>query len=464
MKNLTCSLLAWFLFFCVAVQSVLGQEEVLNGTVVTPMKVIRNGWIVIRRGRIESVRERRPVGGVLSALPVIKVGGIIFPGFVDLHNHPMYNLIPRWHPSKIFKDRYEWRELEEYKKDLSAPAGALQKKESTFCDVDEYTEVKALIGGTTAFTGISAMSGAAQPVPSCLVGLVRNLDWASGFYGAGVGHERIQSALGVTLRDMNETEAASLKQEILQKKIDLLLVHVGEGSPNDLESSIEFYALKGRGFLGAHTAIIHGSALTVDNFREMHSAGTALVWSPRSNVELYGVTTNVAAALQEKVTVALAPDWSPTGSTNTLAELAYASRYSREQMHGALTDEQLFQMGTATPARIARVEEFTGTIQAGRYADLFVLRGDNAQPFKSLANAKPQDVQLVLIGGVPMYGSEALLRAFKVKSETLEVCGEKMALNSASLPSGTFAEVQQRLQAGLQPFGIPLAPLAECEP
>jgi len=464
MRTLTCSLLAWFLFFCVARQSLCGQDEILSGTVVTPTKVIRDGWIVIRKGRIESVRERRPVGGVLSALPVIKVDGIIFPGFIDLHNHPMYDVIPRWHPTKIFKDRYEWRELEEYKKTVSTPAGALQKKESTFCDVDEYTEVKALIGGTTAFVGIGAMYGAAQPVPSCLVGLVRNLDWASGFYGAGVGHERIQNALGLTLRDMNETEAASLRQEILQKKIDLLLVHVGEGSPDDLESSIEFYALKGRGFLGGHTAIIHGTALTADNFRQMHAAGTSLIWSPRSNIELYGVTTNVAAALQEKVPVALAPDWSPTGSTNTLAELAYASRYSREHLNGALTDEQLFQMGTATPARIARIEEFTGTVQAGRYADLFVLRRDSTQAFISLAHAKPQDVQLVLVGGVPMYGSELLLKAFKVKSETIDVCGSKMALNSVSLPNGPFAEVERRLQADLEPFGISLAPLAECEP
>lgn len=462
MKTLNYPLLAWFLFLCLAVQSLFGQDEILNGTVVTPTRAIRNGWIVIRKGRIQSVREGRPVGGVVSALPVIKVDGIIFPGFIDLHNHPMYDVIPRWHPPKIFKDRYEWRELEEYKKALSTPAGALQKKESTFCDVDEYTEVKAVIGGTTAFTGISAMYETAQPVPSCLVGLVRNLDWASGFYGAGVGHERIQNALGVTLRDMGETEAASLRQEILQRKIDLLLVHVGEGSPDDLESSVEFYALKGRGFLGGHTAIVQGTALTADNFHQMHAAGTALIWSPRSNIELYGVSTNVAAALQEKVTVALAPDWSPTGSTNTLAELAYASRYSREHMNGALTDQQLFQMGTATPARIARIEELTGTIQAGRYADLFVLEGDSTQPFSALANAKPQDVQLVLIGGVPMYGSEALLGAFKVKTETIDVCGEKMALNSASLPSGPFVDVQRRLQADLESFGIALAPLAEC--
>jgi 5-methylthioadenosine/S-adenosylhomocysteine deaminase len=464
MKKLTGALIASVVVLCVAVPSLFGQDEVLSGTVVTPTKVIPTGWIVIRNGRIESVRERRPVGNTLGTLPVIKVDGIIFPGFIDLHNHPMYDIIPRWHAPRIFKDRYEWRGLEEYKKAVSTPAGALQKKESTFCDVDEYTEVKALMGGTTAFAGIGAMYGAAQPVPSCVVGLVRNLEWASGFYGSGVGHERIQNALGVTLRDMSESEAASLRQELFQKKIDLLLVHVGEGSPDDLESGVEFYALKGRGFLGAHTAVVQGTALTADNFRQMHAAGTALIWSPRSNLELYGVTTNVGAALQEKVTVALAPDWSPTGSTNTLAELAYANRYSREHMNGTLTEEQLFRMGTEIPAKIARIQQFVGTIEPGRYADLFVLRGDSAQPFTALANAKPQDVQLVLIGGVAMYGNEALMSSFKAQVEAVDVCGEKMALNSSSLPSGPFAEVQRRLQSDLEPYGVALASLAECGP
>jgi hypothetical protein len=63
-----------------------------------------------------------------------------------------------------------------------------------------------------------------------------------------------------------------------------------------------------------------------------------------------------------------------------------------------------------------------------------------------------------------MYGSEALLSAFKKKFETIEVCGEKMALNSASLPAGPFADVQKRLQSQLEQYGVGLAPLAECGP
>ena len=436
------------------------QDAVLGGTVVTPARIFPHAWIVIRSGRIESITEKRPS----SIQPVLETGGIIFPGFIDLHNHPMYDAFPRWRPPAKFKNRYEWRDLPEYKKILGDPGSALQKKgDQTFCDLDEYSEVKALIGGTTSITGISPRRGAAAPVPACIVGLVRNLDWASGFHGTGIGHERIANAIGITPHDMSDQDAAAFRHELASNDIDLLLIHVAEGSPQDLESSIEFLALKGRELFGSHTAIIHGTALTADDFRQMREVGSALIWSPRSNMELYGVTTDIPAALKEKVTIALAPDWSPTGSTNTLAEIGYASRYSREHLSRLLSDEELFQMSTSVPARIAHIEDMVGTIEAGHYADLFVLKGDTADPLTALANAQPQDVQFVMISGVPLYGNEKLMSELHLNTEPVEVCGAKMLLNSAALPDGPLADVERRLEADLKQYEISLAPLAECQ-
>ena len=461
MRNVSLQLLKHLTVLLLAAQASLqAQEAILGGTVVTPDKIISRGWIVIRKGRIESIAEEPPL---VAKLPIVETGGIIFPGFIDLHNHPMYNAFPRWHPATKFKNRYEWRDSQEYEDLVGKPGSELQKKDDqTFCDLDEYAEVRALIGGTTSIAGISPRRGTTIPVPKCVAGLVRNLDWASGFYGMTVGHEHVKNALGVTPRDMTENDAAKLREELRNKEVNLLLIHVAEGSPQDLESTVEFLALKGRGLLGPHTAIIHGTALVADDFRQMHAAGAALVWSPRSNMELYGVTTNIPAALKEEVTVALAPDWSPTGSTNMLAELGYASRFSREQFHNQLTDRELLGMSTAIPAQIARIADKVGSIQAGRYADLFVLKGDASQPFGALASTRPEDVQLVLIGGVPLYGTDKLMDAFNVRSEPVDVCGSRMLLNSAALPSGTFAEVQQRLESDLKEYGLRLAPLAEC--
>ena len=50
--------------------------------------------------------------------------------------------------------------------------------------------------------------------------------------------------------------------------------------------------------------------------------GAKLVWSPLSNLLLYGKTTAVYDALAAGVLVSLGTDWTPSGSANLLAEFA----------------------------------------------------------------------------------------------------------------------------------------------
>lgn len=437
------------------------KDLALGGAIIAPGEVIEHGWVVIHEGRIAKVTEDAPQG---DGVELLETGGLIFPGFIDLHNHPMYSVFSHWKAPQVFANRYEWRRLQAYKDAIGTPGGELQRKDDqTFCDLDENAEVMALIGGTTSLTGISGRK-TEPPVPGCVAGLVRNLDWASGFDGPGVGHERVKNALGITLGDMKPDEAASNEAALASGGLDLLLMHIAEGSPQDLETSLEFAALEGRGFLRPHVAVIHGTGLVEDDFRVMRAADVALIWSPRSNIELYGVTTDIAAAIRQRVTIALAPDWAPTGSINMLGELRFANRYSRDHLAGALSDERLFEMATSIPARIAGIEDKVGRITPGLYADLIVLKGNPAQPFKSLVNARPTDVQLVLIAGKPMYGSPQFLSKLRVSTESVDVCGTLMGLNKSELPDGPLAAVRNRLKLDLAQYKLSLAPIAECAP
>lgn len=435
------------------------QDVVLGGTIVTPEKVIPHGWIVVKAGIIQSiVTESQPQGED----SVVETHGIIYPGLIDLHNHPMYNIFERWKPAGRFKNRYEWRDLPQYNTLVGKPGGDLQNTDdSTFCDVDEYSEVRALIGGTTAITGTSKRR--TKDIPSCIDGLVRNLDWASDFYGHTVGHERIKNALGVAPRDMRNSDAAALRDDLANSKIDLLLIHLAEGAPLDMESSLELQALKGRGLLSSHTAIIHGTALSSDDFQELHDAGAAVIWSPRSNLELYGVTTDVVSALKQNVTVALAPDWSPTGSTNLLSEIRFASKYTHDQLSGAISDKDLLEMASSIPARIAHIQNKVGALAPQLYADLFVLKGDASDPYSALTHSHTADLQLVMIGGVALYGSDFLMKQFKVSTEAVDLCGAPMVLNVGQLPNGKLSDAVGRMQALLTGMNLRLAPLAECE-
>jgi cytosine/adenosine deaminase-related metal-dependent hydrolase len=208
--------------------------------------------------------------------------------------------------------------------------------------------------------------------------------------------------------------------------------------------------------------VIHGVAFTPSDFRKMRSAAAALVWSPRSNIDLYGSTTDVIAAFREGVFVALAPDWAPTGNRNMLAELQYAAQFNKDQLGGFFSNQQLFEMATSIPARIARIDDKVGSIQVGLYADLFLLRGDATRPFDALMQSTPKDVQLVFVNGVPVYGDSKLMREFNVNTEPVTVCREAKSLNLDVMPNGRLADVQTRMSQKMSAFKIKLTKLDDC--
>ena len=50
-----------------------------------------------------------------DATRITVTNAYIFPGFVDAHNHVAYNILPRWTPSKLYKNRGQWQGSEPYK-------------------------------------------------------------------------------------------------------------------------------------------------------------------------------------------------------------------------------------------------------------------------------------------------------------------------------------------------------------
>ena len=447
------------LFVCRAIQA-QDRTIVVSGTVVTPQKVLNKAWVVIKQGKISRISEEVPKEE--NAI-VVNTNDLIFPGFIDLHNHPVFAVFRRWTPPKTFNNRYEWRSSDEYRKKVGTPGSELQVDEQSFCDLTQFAEVQALTGGTTSFSGMFPRRAPAAPLPDCLSHLaVRKLDMHSGFYLAEPGHERVQNVLGVTPRDFSDAAADELLRKLTGNELDLVLIHVAEGAAADLESNLEFGLLQWRSLLGPRTAIIHGVAFGKNDFRKIRSAASSIVWSPRSNMELYGSTTDVVTAFREGVSIALAPDWSPTGSRNMLAELQYAAQLNKDRLGSFFTNQQLFEMATSIPARIARIDDKVGTIQQGLFADLFLLRGDATRPFDSLMRATPKDVNLVFVNGVPIYGDAKLMSAFNVKTEPVTVCYETKTLNLDVMPNGKLSDTQGRISQRLKAYQLELAKLDDC--
>jgi 5-methylthioadenosine/S-adenosylhomocysteine deaminase len=441
--------------------SVIHAQErtiVISGSVVTPERVLNKGWVVIKHKKISAVSETLPKEE--NAI-WIDTNDIIFPGFVDLHNHPMYAMFEPWDARQLFNNRYEWRSLDRYKQEISTPARSIQDDPQGYCDIAEFAEVQAITGGTTTFSGTFLLRSFGTTFPACLSRLaVRKLEIDSGFY-SGHGHERVQNVLGVS-RDLNDATAAEVRRKVAAKELDLVLIHVAEGKRTDPESIKEFDLLKGRGFLVSTTAVIHGVAFDKNDFANMRATATALIWSPQSNMILYDTTTDVVAAFREGVSIALAPDWAPSGGKNMLAEIQYAANLNKTRLGGFFSNQQLFEMASSIPARIARIDDKVGTIQPGLFADIFLLHGDPTQPFDTLVQSKPQDVSLVVVNGVPIYGDATLMSKFNVPTEPVAFCGETKNLNLGVLPNGKLSDVQQRLGQKMEVYKLKLAKVDPC--
>lgn len=430
---------------------------VISGSVVTPEKVLNKGWVVIKHKKISAVSETLPEEE--NAI-WIDTNDIIFPGFIDLHNHPMYAMFEPWDAGKLFNNRYEWRSFEKYKQEISTPARNIQDVAQGYCDIAEFAEVQAITGGTTTFSGTFLLRSFTT-FPACLSRIaVRKLEIDSGFYTKH-GHERVQNVLGIG-KDYNEATATEVRRKIAAKELDLVLIHVAEGKRTDPESIKEFDLLKAHGFLAPTTAVIHGVAFDKSDFAKMRATATALVWSPQSNMILYNTTTDVVAAFREGVSIALAPDWAPSGAKNMLGEIQYAAKLNKTTLGGFFSNQQLFEMATSIPARIAHIDDKVGTIEKGLYADLFLLHGDPTQPFDSLVQSKPQDVSLVVVNGVPIYGDATLMSKFNINTEPVPFCGETKNLNLDVLPNGTLSGVQQRLEQKMEVYKLRLAKVDPC--
>jgi 5-methylthioadenosine/S-adenosylhomocysteine deaminase len=433
---------------------------VIGGTIVTPTGIVPHGWLVIQGAKISQITPDRPS---IAGARVLETRDLVFPGFIDLHNHPLWAVFPRFAPkppppAAPWNNRYAWRSDARYLAKLQNPWWDLMSH-GEFCDLDEYAELQALIGGTTSILGLDLVNENAPP-PGCIRGLARNLDYQSGFYGPNTGQERIAWVLGV-FSDMHFDAARKLYDKMAAGALDLAVVHTAEGAREDAESKAEFTMLKSWGLLGPHTAIVHGVALNAKDFSEMAKAGAALVWSPRSNMELYHQTADVQQAAKDGLTIALAPDWAPTGSQNMLAEIGYADALGK-----GFSRKQLFEMATANPARIARIDTKVGVLEKAHYADLFLLHGDTSDPYKALAHARPQDVTLTVVGGTPVYGSRANLAALGVAAtEDIAggICSQQRSFNSAALPK-PYGRLRDQLQAKLRAHGVALARLITCTP
>lgn len=394
---------------------------VLQGRVVTMngnFKVIADGRVYTQNGDIVAVQEASaPAPAGFGNTAVTDTGGTIYPGLIDLHNHMPYNVLPLWQVPKKFGNRGQWGNHPEYHSKISAPMQTLAATPELLASICRYVEAKALIGGTTTGQGITLANQSG--IRRYFRGVVRNVE--------ATDDEASLPAASTRVPDVVAKDAQTFFAR-LQKEKTCYLLHLSEGTDPTARRAFQSLQIDATNWaITPSLCGIHAAALQAADFQVLAAHGGSMVWSPFSNMLLYGNTADIAAAKAAGVPISLGCDWAPSGSRNLLNELKVAHLVSQDR-GGIFTPRELVAMVTREAAGLLGWERVLGTIEAGKRADLVVVEGAVDDPYQQLILAKESSLALVMINGIGRFGDAALMRKLGFAGEAIKIGGASRML------------------------------------
>jgi 5-methylthioadenosine/S-adenosylhomocysteine deaminase len=411
-----------------------GLKLALAGRVVTmddAFTVKTNAVVYIDRGSIVAVENRSlPAPPGFDDVVPVETGGTLFPGLIELHNHLSYNALPLWSPvPKLFQDRGQWPDHPDYRKLISGPMTVVgeyrdaQGKPSLLAPLVRYVECKCLLGGVTTSQGIMLSSNAG--IQRFYRGILRNVEHTD--------DPDLFEAQG-RIADVDAKDARSFLAR-LKKEDSCFLLHLSEGvtktGQTDSVARRHFLALQvapDEWAINDRLAGIHAAGLLPEDFDVLAQRGGAMIWSPLSNLLLYGATARVDAAKRAGVRIGLGSDWAPSGSKNLLGELKVAWLYSQHMLQGLFGARDLVAMATRDAAAILKWHRALGTLEPSKRADVVVIDGKVGDPYEALIKSRETSIRLVMINGVARYGLPALMGALGPGGEALRVGGKTRRL------------------------------------
>ena len=302
--------------------------------------VIPDASVYIDKGQIVAVRpSAMPAPAGFKDVRVTTTDGTIYPGLIELHNHLAYNVLPLWDVPKKFTNRGQWARHPDYQRLVTGPMQVVAATPELLASVCRYVEVKCLLGGVTTSQGITLANQAG--IRRHFVGVVRNVE--------STDDDALPEA-STRIPDVAARDVQAFFTQLKKEKTCYLL-HLSEGK--DATARKAFQGLQIGGTEWALTPAlcgIHAAALERADFDVLAAHGVSMVWSPLSNLLLYGDTADIAAAKAAGVPIAIGPDWSPTGSKHLLGELKVAYLWSQEK--GLLSAREIVTSATRAPAEI----------------------------------------------------------------------------------------------------------------
>lgn len=416
------------------VQEGSGGEVLYVGEVLLPGKVIANGQVLVDDAGTIACVGCDCEAKAASATKVLCPDGAISPGLINAHDHGGWvngsPALPTEHYVKRSGGAYTGpQEPEalrfEHRNDWRPGGNALEPKidepgGQATADQKIHGDVRMALGGavmTFASTSASKFLRLAD-------------DSKRGFFPEDQPYAKYETfpiGSSIQIKDNPDNPDCSKYQFKAPPGAGLPWIpHVSEGI--DVDARNEFLCLtdkvaKGKNYIDSRTAIIHGVGLTGADVATMAAKGAKLVWSPRSNISLYGETARVTEFDKLGVPIGLGTDWLPSGSMNMLRELACVDAFNQNNLGGYFSDQKIWLMATKGSAQALGFDGVTGELAAGKTADIAIFAKRGRSQYRAVIAASEKDVALVLRSGKVLVGASSVVGALEESCEELEICG-----------------------------------------
>ncbi|KAH9906619.1 metal dependent amidohydrolase [Xylariomycetidae sp. FL2044] len=448
-------------------------DLLLRGTVLTPAGALKNGNVLVRSAEIAYVGSGCGLGTQAEGASVVECpGSVISPGFINTHEHIDYSTVnPLEDIGERCDHRHDWRVGARNHTLREAPVNGSE------ADATKWGELRHLFSGTTSIVGGAMASG-----------LTRNLDYVAGLeegLSAPVALWDVfplDDAAGILRSGDCDYGSEPMGRETAGK-LNRYLAHVGEGV--DAEAANEFACLSSLTFDTTNTSsdggglstdiisqnlgLIHALGLTHADYDLVAERGAKVVWSPRSNVFLYGKTMNVSYLLEAGITVALGTDWLPSGSATLNREAVCGASVMEESYDVTLPPKTIWEMMTINAAAVAGFEAKLGSLEVGKLADIVIFNNGSlsdsdvaGEPdaFAQAVFAPEEDIELVLRGGKVLLASDNLASLASGACETLKFGESTKNACIADELGSSFSDFEASLR-GVYPAILPGIPPKE---
>jgi len=396
-------------------------NTLIRGAIVVAGGELENGHVLVSsNGKIVCAACDCSAAPEFAGATVIECAdGVISPGLINGHEHLNFSEgPPQAHPEERFDHRHDWRRGKNGHTRIPSPrnqGGGLGIL---------WGELRHLMGGATTING----SGGAD-------GLLRNIDQNDPRQG-GLGLNSVEystfplgdSSGATRANDCNYSKLPSPDDTSIRDSV-AYAPHISEGI--NQEARNEFVCLSqnsggGQDVLLPTTSIIHAVGITPADINAIAVEQASVIWSPRTNIDLYGHTAHATLMARSGVRLALGTDWVVSGSMNMLRELQCVDSLNRNNYGSYFSDREIVDMATKNGAEALGAGTKIGTLATGYEADISIFRRNGKKSYRAIIEARTPDVSLVMRSGTLLYGDQNVIKDVLGDAsgcEMLDVCG-----------------------------------------